>query len=325
MTKPREANNVTLDSVQYLLLRQKQENQDQTQGGLAPTGAFSLWQMMLSLLKYARTRIVADATMQAETSKVQTQLFSNLYDIGSDVGKFEADQLDKQALGQYIQGGLALGAGALTLGSAGYANSKISSLDDETKDLNTMEAAIKNPLGGIEGEDAQMNRELQEEEQPGLPEEKEDEDVLKVVDNWTRGTKRLDRYSKGDPLLNEKAANLIGNDQEKADKVLGNIRSSRESIEKDKNAADMNHNSRSQLAQLVNQGASGVTGGITTNLQQTAVKNKANANSGNAVLSQVTQANGEQERKYQSNGEAALQEINQEATQLAQALAAGTH
>src|SRR5579872_4947508 len=99
------------------LLEGLSDGQD-NEGGLPPNGTFSLWQMLMAIMKYEKNTLDNNAEMQknyAENLGGKNGIFAQLFHVGCLVGEKDAASMRDDAYGKFAQAGV---AGASLTGAA---------------------------------------------------------------------------------------------------------------------------------------------------------------------------------------------------------------
>lgn len=284
-------------------------------GGLTPNGTFNLWQMLMAIMKYEKTVLDNNATMQknwAQNLGGENGIYANLYKIGVSVGNYDAESLTKEAIYQFAQAGVSgtslLATGALAL----KANSNAALGKAGIEDMNNMEGAIEGSQAGVSLKDTQVEGPLTKE-------------VQEKINDWKQG--KIEQFKNPDEnqaALNKEAAEAAATHPDKQ-QVLKKIQKQKKVYENNIRSADQNFNNHVQYLQTatggINQGL--IAGGNIAKAGKLADKGKASA--AQTVVSQVQQQVSTQENKAEQNAQDALQQANQWAAAFASAASAQVH
>jgi hypothetical protein len=292
-------------------------------GALPVSGTFSLWQMLMALLKYQKSILDLNANQQklwAQNLGGPNGIYAKLYQIGCDVGKDEANALESQAIGGFASMGVGLATVGLSLGAYyKQTNPQLNQADAMMKNATNMEGALlkTTPIDkSVAGVEFAQQKPLTEIDAKGLDR----------LDGWANGSEPLSHYSnKADLDLNERAIAHSANDATQRNKILERINSEKEDAKRMVDAANTKYNS---FAQMANIGSDALSKAATAGGQLGAAKadvEKGEDSAAQTIVSQVQQQVTDQQKKAEDKAQAALSEAKQDAQAFAQAAAAQVH
>ncbi len=285
-------------------------------GGLTPNGTFNLWQMLMAIMKYEKTVLDNNATMQknwAQNLGGENGIYANLYKIGVSVGNYDAESLTKEAIYQFAQAGVSGGSLIGTFGLSRKANSNIAAGKAGLEDMNNME-------GAIEGSPAGAAVKGSEEVESSLSKE-----VKEKINDWKQG--KIEQFKNPDEnqaALNKEAAEAVATDPDKQ-QVLKKIQKQKKVYENNIRSADQNFNNHVQYLQTATNGINQGLGAGGNIAKAGALADKGKASAAQTVVSQVQQQVSTQENKAEQNAQDALQQANQWAAAFASAASAQVH
>jgi hypothetical protein len=297
--------------------------------GLPPNGTFSLWQMLMAIMKYEKNNLDNSAEMQknyAENLGGSNGIFAKLYSVGCEVGKKDAETMRDDAYGKFAQAGV---AGGSLVGSAAMYGVKtrpaINQGEATIKNATDMESAINNSGAAIQIKAAPAVK------PPVAP---VSANVQARVDGWADGSHPIDNFdgmnkdgtaNMAEAHLNRTAAEHVANDSTKRAKIQKRIDKQKESGQGAISNADQKFNTFQNINSTVTQGLQNVAGGGAAVAGAEAAKAKAKANAEQSVISQVQQGVTASETKAEQNAQEALQQANQWAAGFASAASAQVH
>jgi hypothetical protein len=298
------------------------EESDESQGGMPPNGTFSLWQMLMAIMKYEKNNLDNNAKMQknyAENLGGANGIFAKLYDVGCAVGYHDAESMRDDAYGKFAQAGVA--GGSLVAAGAKWGistrpevNAGQAGLDDNT----AMEKMMNKSGAGIK---------LGEAPKPTpITSEADQVEVDKRISGWADGSRSVDNFKGADAedaRLNKLAAEHAANDNKV--KIQKKIDKAKTSNQNRISQADTKFNTFQQLNSTVTQGLQNVAGGGASMYAADAAEKKAESNAQQTVISQVQQGVSTSENKAEQNAQDALQQANQWATGFASAASSQVH
>ncbi len=305
------------------------DDSSEESNGLPPNGTFSLWQMLMAIMKYEKNNLDNNAEMQknyAQTLGGSNGIFATLYSVGCDVGKRDAESMRDDAYGKFAQAGVG-GASLIGSGIKYGASTRpgIKAGEATTANATSMEEAIN-------GSDAAMAIKKDPAVKP--PIKPVDANVKARVDGWADGSHPIDHFNgsdeKGnvDPVqakLNQDAAAHVANDSAKRAEIQKRIEKQKEAGQGAISHADQKFNTFQTINSTLTQAAQSGAGGGAALYAADAAQAKAQSSAEQTVISQVQQGVSASETKAEQAAQEAQQQANQWATGFASAASAQVH
>jgi hypothetical protein len=302
----------------------------QNQGGLPPNGTFSLWDMLMAIMKYEKTLLDNNAQMQknyAQTLGGKTGVFATLYTVGCNIGEKDAESMRDDAFGKFAQAGVA--GGSLLASGAKYGFSTrpaINAGNETSADATAFQKSINESPAALRIKAA-----------PSAPPAEAphvDADVQARVDGWADGSQPIENFKGLDKdgnvdaaqkQLNDRAASHVANDPAKRAKIQKRIDKQKESGSSQINNADQSFNTFQNLNSTATQGLQNVANAGAGIAGSDAAKQKGQYNAAQTVISQAQQGIVQSENTAERNAQEALQQANQWAQGFASAASSQVH
>jgi hypothetical protein len=289
-----------------------------TVGGLPPNGTFSLWQMLMAIMKYEKTVLDNSAQMQknwAQNLGGSDGIYAKLYTIGCNVGEQEADGLRADAISKFVQTGvsgasLGFSAGKYLLSTRPAINAGQAGLDDASN----MENAIHKSDAGLlikENENANI-----------------DPKVQARLKGWADGSEPVNNFkgvNEEEAKINEQAAKHSANDKTQQEKILKRVKEQKDSCQGQITQANRNFDEFVQFNSIATNGLNNAAGATGSIAQADAAAKKGQSNASQSIVSQVQQQIVTAQNKAEQNAQDALQQANQWAAGFASAASAQVH
>jgi hypothetical protein len=299
----------------------RSEGED-AQGGLPPNGTFSLWQMLMAIMKYEKNNLDNNAEMQknyAENLGGANGVFAKLYDVGCMVGIRDADSLKADAYGKFAQAGVS-GTSLVVSGTKYLASTRpeINAGGAAVKDNEAMDATLNKSGAGLKiSEKSPVEGPLTEKDQV---------EVDKRIQGWADGSRSVNNFKGADAedaRLNKLAAEHASNDNKA--KIQKQINKAKTSNQNRINTAETNFNSFQQTSQQVTSALNNGAAGGAAIAQANSLEDKGKYAAQQTVLSQAQQGLTAAENTSEKQAQDALQQANQWAAGFAQAASAQVH
>jgi hypothetical protein len=281
------------------------------ENGLPPNGTFSLWQMLMALLKYANVIQKASAENQAAFAEGlggKDGIYAMLYQVGCEVGEKDAEGLRDDAYGKFAQAGVS--AGSLVATGVKYGVStrpEINAGEAGIESLKPMENGINNSQAGLKIAEANRMNEKAE--------------IDNRINGWADGSRSVAKFDANDEL-DQKAARLAANDQTKKAKILKQINKQKTSYQNQISRAEQGLNTFQNLNSTATQGLTNVAAAGGSIAQADAAEAKGRASAAQSMMQANQQAVTQQMDKAAQNAAEALRSALQEAEAFASAAAA---
>ncbi len=310
---------------------------DQNEGGLPPNGTFSLWQMLMAIMKYEKNNLDNNAEMQknyAENLGGANGIMSKLFNVGCLVGEHDAQSLKDDAYGKFAQAGIS-GASIGVSAVKYFGNGNSITGESTSNGIKAGNATTANATS-MEKEINESDAAIAIKENPAVKPVATpvDANVQARVDGWADGShpidnfKGLDENGNVDPVqakLNEDAAAHVANDPAKRAEIQKRIDKQKEAGQAQISNADQKFNTFQNLNSTVTQGLNQLTSGAAETAQADETLKKAQANAAQTVMSQAQQGITAAENTAEKNAQDALQQANQWAAGFASAASSQVH
>lgn len=286
------------------------QDDDQSGGGLPPNGTFSLWQMIITLLKFASVIQKANAENQAAFAQEmggKDGVYAKLYQVGCDVGAEDAEGIRDDAYGKFAQAGVT--AGSLGVSAYKYTTSTrpaINAGEAGLDNLKPMETALNNSEAGFKLKEA-----------PSVAPSEQTE-IDNRIHGWADGSRPVSEFN----VSNEtdvKAVKLAANDQTKKAQIMKRINKQKTAYQNQISQADTKFNTFQQINSTATQGLNNIAAGGASIAQADAAERKGNASSAQALMQANQQAVNQMMDKAAQNAAEALRSAIQEAEAFASA------
>ena len=257
------------------------QDDDQNGGGLPPNGTFSLWQMIMALLKFASVIQKANAENQAAFAQEmggKDGVYAKLYEVGCTVGAEDAEGIRDDAYGKFAQAGIT--AGSLVGSAVKYGVStrpEINAGEAGLAKLKPMETALNNSDAGVKGAEV-----------PPAP-DKDQVEIDKRINGWANGSRSVSEFNESNET-DVKAVKLAANDETKKAQIMKRINKQKTAYQNQISQADTKFNTFQQINSTATQGLNNIAAGGASIAQADAAERKGNASSGQALMQANQQA-----------------------------------